>query len=84
MNGFDLPKRDKNLVISHNLFSVPCVISNNAEEQETRCIGNFIGIQNTTDGENNPITFPLAITLQWYWLYCVIQRSWEEAGGRTK
>jgi hypothetical protein len=53
MTGFDLLKRDKNLVISNNLFSVPCVIANNTEEQETRCIGNFIGIQNITENNNS-------------------------------
>jgi hypothetical protein len=52
MNGFDLLKRDKNFFLTNNLFSVPCVISNNTEEQEIRCIGNFIGIQNITDERN--------------------------------
>jgi hypothetical protein len=53
MNGFDLLRRDKNLVVSNNLFSVPCLLSNGTEEQETRCIGNFIGIQNIIDERNS-------------------------------
>jgi hypothetical protein len=53
MNGFDLLRRDKNFVISNNLFSVPCTISNCTDEQKTRCVGNFIGIQNITDERNN-------------------------------
>jgi hypothetical protein len=53
MNGFDLLKRDKKQLITNNLFSVPCVISNGTEEQETRCLGNFIGLQITSEGSNN-------------------------------
>jgi hypothetical protein len=55
MTGFNLLKRDKKLFLTNNLFSVPCVISNGAEAEETRCVGNFIGIQTMTNGGNNQI-----------------------------
>jgi hypothetical protein len=53
MNGFDLLKRNKNLIVTHNLFSIPCTISNGTETEETRCIGNFIGLQMITDKSSN-------------------------------
>jgi hypothetical protein len=53
MTGFDLLKRDKKLFLTNNLFSVPCILSNGAETEETRCIGNFIGLQIITDKSSN-------------------------------
>ncbi len=54
MNGFDLLQRDKRLLVTNNLFSVDCILSNGTDTQDDlKCVSNYIGITNTSSGNNN-------------------------------
>lgn len=56
MKGFDILKRDKRLLLSNNLFSVPCTLTNtqnNQSQDDLKCLGDFVGIQ--LDGNGNSI-----------------------------
>lgn len=52
--GFDLLQRDKRLLIANNLLSVNCILSDGINTQDNlKCISNYIGITNTSSGNNN-------------------------------